>query len=69
MRNPLMRPHPSPPPSPIRKASSGGNPAVMARRPMSVEVNTMMAPTDRSMPAVRITSVWAMPIMPMMVTC
>ncbi len=29
----------------------------------------MMAPTDRSMPAVRITSVWAMPSTAMMVTC
>ena len=29
----------------------------------------MMAPTDRSMPAVRMISVWAMPTMPMIVTC
>ena len=29
----------------------------------------MIAPTERSMPAVRMTSVWAMPTMPMIVTC
>ena len=29
----------------------------------------MMAPTERSMPAVRMTSVWAMPSVPMIVTC
>ncbi len=29
----------------------------------------MIAPTERSMPAVRITSVWAMPSVAMIVTC
>ena len=36
---------------------------------MTTEESTMMAPTDRSMPAVRMTSVCAMPRMPMIVTC
>ena len=36
---------------------------------MTTEQKTMMAPTDRSMPAVRMIRVWAMPTMPMIVTC
>ncbi len=36
---------------------------------MTIEDSTMTMPTDRSMPAVRMISVWAMPRMPMMVTC
>ena len=36
---------------------------------MTTEHSTMMAPTDRSMPAVSTIRVWAMPTMPMIVTC
>ena len=36
---------------------------------MTTEEITMMTPTERSMPAVRMTSVCAMPRMPMIVTC
>ena len=38
-------------------------------RPMTTELNTMIAATLRSMPAVRITSVCATPRMPITVTC
>ena len=37
--------------------------------PMTTEQRTMMAPTERSMPAVRMTSVCAMPRSAMIVTC
>ena len=36
---------------------------------MTTEDSTMMAPTERSMPAVRMTSVWAAPTMPTTATC
>ena len=36
---------------------------------MTIDDSTMIAPTERSMPAVRMISVWAMPSMPMIVTC
>ena len=36
---------------------------------MTTEQSTMMAPTERSMPAVRMMRVWATPMMPMIVTC
>ena len=45
-----------------------GTPSTTASRPITTEEITMMTPTERSMPAVRITSVWAMPSMPMIVT-
>ena len=62
-------------PQPRPRRGRRGARAAPARRrctaswPMTTEHSTMMAPTDRSMPAVRMTSVWAMPMMPMMVTC
>ena len=46
-----------------------GTPLTTARRPMTIEARIMMTPTDRSMPAVRMISVWAMPSVPMIVTC
>ena len=66
---PLMKPQAMPVRKPSTKAISGGQPQTTARRPMTIDDSTMMAPTERSMPAVRITSVWAMPKVPMMVTC
>ena len=36
---------------------------------MTTEEITMMTPTERSMPAVRITRVWPTPTMPMTITC
>ena len=66
---PLMKPQTMPVRNPSAKATSGGQPQMTARRPITTEDSTMMTPTERSMPAVRITSVWAMPRVPMMVTC
>ena len=40
-----------------------------AKRPMIIEVVTSMAPTERSIPAVKIMIVWAIAIMPVIVTC
>ncbi len=36
---------------------------------MTTVARIMIAPTERSMPAVRMISVWAMPSVPMIVTC
>ena len=36
---------------------------------MTIDESTMIAPTDRSMPAVRMISVWAMPSVPTTITC
>ena len=36
---------------------------------MTIEASTMTMPTERSIPAVRMISVWAIPRMPMIVTC
>ena len=46
-----------------------GTPSSTARRPITTEEITMITPTERSMPAVKMTSVCAMPRMPMIVTC
>jgi hypothetical protein len=40
-----------------------------ANCPITTDDSTIMAPTERSMPAVRTTSVWAAPTMPTMATC
>ena len=66
---PLIRPQPMPTARPMTKASSCGTPAATASWPMTTETRIMIAPTDRSMPAVRITSVCATPMMAMIVTC
>src|SRR5882724_1037158 len=66
---PLTAPQPPPAAMPISSASGTGRPAVTASLPMITEHSTMMAPTDRSMPAVITISVWATPITPMIVTC
>jgi hypothetical protein len=65
---PLRKPKATPHSNPSGNATAIGTPSMTARRPITTEEITMMTPTDRSMPAVRITSVWAMPSVPMMVT-
>ena len=54
---------------PSRKAIGTGTPASTASLPITTEDSTMIAPTERSMPAVRMIRVCAMPTMPMIVTC
>ena len=50
------------------KATISGMPSMTASRPITTEEITIITPTERSMPAVRITRVCAMPRMPMIVT-
>ena len=68
-RTPLIRPQARPVSRPSRKAIGTGTPATTASLPITTEDRTMIAPTDRSMPAVRMIRVCAIPTMPMIVTC
>jgi hypothetical protein len=45
-----------------------GNPSTTARRPMTIDEITMVTPTDRSIPAVKMTKVCPMARMPTIVT-
>ena len=54
---------------PAATAKGTGTPICTASLPMTIDDRTMMAPTDRSMPAVRMMRVCAMAMMPMTVTC
>ena len=65
---PLSQPKKSPQRRPSGKAIRTGTPSTTARRPITTDEITMITPTERSMPAVRMTSVCAMPRMPMIVT-
>ena len=53
---------------PARNPISTGQPRMTVSRPITIEDSTMTMPTERSMPAVRMIKVCAMPRMPMMVT-
>jgi hypothetical protein len=66
---PLTTPQPAPAATPTRNAIGAGSPIVTASLPMMTEHSTMMAPTDKSMPAVITINVCAAPITPMIVTC
>ncbi len=66
---PLTTPHAAPAARPDRRASAGGQPESTPSRPITTDDSTMIAPTDRSIPAVRMISVWATPRKPMIVTC
>ena len=68
-RAPLIAPHSAPTARPRRKATGTGTPTCTASLPITTDDRTMIAPTDRSMPAVSTISVCARPTMPMMVTC
>ena len=65
---PLRKPKATPHSSPSGKAKTIGTPSMTASRPITTDEITMITPTERSMPAVRITNVCAMPRMPMIVT-
>ena len=65
---PLSQPHKSPQMSPSGNAIRTGTPSTTASRPITTDEMTMITPTERSMPAVRMTSVCAIPRMPMIVT-
>ena len=65
---PLRQPKNAPQSEAERKGEDVGTPSITARRPITTDEITMMTPIDRSMPAVRITSVWPMPRMPVTIT-
>ena len=66
---PLSRPQAVPTPKPMSSASSPGTPWSADSLAITIDDRTMMAPTERSMPAVRITSVCAIPSVPTTITC
>ena len=66
---PLTKPQAPPTAKPHRTATDGGRPYRKVNCPMMTDENTMMAPTERSMPAVRTTRVCAAPTMPTIATC
>ena len=66
---PLSRPQAVPTTKPISSASRPGTPASADSLAITIDDSTMIAPTERSMPAVRMTSVWAMPSVPTTITC
>lgn len=68
-KNPFSAPQRVPMPMPEASAKAGGIPVSTASRPMAIELSTSMAPTDRSIPAVRMINVCARATTPMMVTC
>ena len=66
---PLSRPQAVPTPKPSSSASGPGRPGSVPSLAITIDDRTMIAPTERSMPAVRMTSVWAMPSVPTTITC
>ena len=66
---PLTRPKPAVTAMPSRMASGAGMPKSSATLVMTIEPSAMTMPHDRSMPAVRMISVWPMAITPTTMTC
>ena len=66
---PLSPPASVPTSSPRTRASGPGTPKLAALPAITIEVKTMIAPTDRSMPAVRMISVWPTARPPTTATC
>ena len=64
-----MRPQAVPTPKPSSSASRPGTPESADSLAITIDDSTMIAPTERSMPAVRMISVWAMPSVPTTITC
>ena len=67
--SPLAAPASAPTPRPSRIASGPGTPESKAVLAITIDENTMMAPQDRSMPAVRMISVWPTASAPTTATC
>ena len=65
---PLSQPKTAPNQEAERKGEDRRHAVETARRPITTDEMTMMTPTERSMPAVRMTSVWPMPRMPITIT-
>ena len=66
---PLRNPAKTPQAIPISRASTPGTPLLAARLAMTNEDKMAIAPTDRSMPAVRMTSVWPIAKAAITATC
>ena len=66
---PFIEPIENPHTSPKKTAKPGGSPKSNVNFPITTEDRTMMAPTERSMPAVRMTSDCAQATIPTMATC
>ncbi len=66
---PLNRPAAMPTRRPRSRASGAGTPFWEAVWAISIDESTITAPTDRSMPAVRMMSVWATASVPTTATC
>ena len=66
---PFRRPNATQTVSPSAIASNGLSPLFTASRVMMMVPNAITAPAERSIPAVRITSVWPIPMMPTTAIC
>src|ERR1700761_2779696 len=66
---PLMPPQIRPMTSPMIRASTTGTPELSASPAMTIWARIMTAPTDRSIPAVRMMMVWPRASSPITVTC
>src|SRR3569833_3083085 len=68
-RPPLIAPNAAHTATPMRIASGAGTSPPTARRVITIVPNAITAPLDRSMPAVRITTVWPTASVPSSITC
>src|SRR3954464_3850292 len=68
-RVPFSAPNAAHTPMPMRIASGHGTPPLTASRVITIVPNAITAPLDRSMPAVRMTTVWPMASVPTSITC
>src|SRR5690242_5040165 len=69
MSPPFKRPKPAATSRPITIDSAGATPLSTASLVMKIDDSAMTRPQDRSMPAVRMTSVWPMASVPSTITC
>ena len=69
MRNPLMAPHKSPTLTPSSTDSQPGKWLKNAVLPITMDVKTVIAPQERSIPAVKIISVCPIATAPTTATC
>jgi hypothetical protein len=66
---PLIRPNSVVTPMPHSMASAGGRPSSVANLVITMPPSAITMPQDRSMPAVRMISVWPMAMTPTTITC
>ena len=66
---PCSNPNAAQEPIPSSSASAGGRPLTTASLVMTIEPSAMIVPHARSMPAVRMISVWPIASVPITITC